>query len=194
MAAEKDSPKTLAQKIAQIMIDLEPIEKNGRVSFGQTKYNYISADMLFATLQKKVARAGIIVIPQITDYGFSPDGKLLLGKMVIRVENTDNPNDYREIPWLASASTSDDKGPNKIGTSGEKYALMRLFMISDEEDPDAEVYVDPQLRSAVAAALEADKEAAKELAARLGKGADEMTTEELEKTLAWLRKRAEKAS
>lgn len=191
MTTTKETAKTLVQRIAQVMIDLEPVEKTGRVAFGNTKYNYVKSETLFALLQKKLAKAGIVVIPRVEGFEYSPDGKVLNVRTGYRIENVDDPNDFRDVPWMGQAKCDDDKAANKAGTSSEKYFLMKLLLISDEEDPDGEVYVDndpdADMRREVASLMKADHDAA----ANLPKSAREMTHEELEKALPWLRRRAQ---
>lgn len=142
--------RNLYQRIADVQADLPPIEKGGRVNFGNTNYSYVSADALFALLQKRLATAGIVVIPMMDSVTASPGGdKNLLATMRFRVVNADDPTDCFEAPWCAQAPGNDDKGSSKAGTSGEKYFLMRLFLMSDEDDPDAETQ---EMRDAKAAA------------------------------------------
>lgn len=129
----------LFQRINSVMMALEAIDKTGENKFQH--YNFIKAETLFAALQKKLATAGIVVIPTIEKMEVSPGGDkspVLMATMKFRVVNADDPADFFEVPWMAQAGANDDKGANKCATSGMKYFLMRLFFISDEEDPDAE--------------------------------------------------------
>ncbi len=143
MTTEKAEAKArnIYQRIAGVMADLEPVEKTGENKF--QNYKFISAGMLFAVLQKKVAAAGIVVIPMMDPITLGPGttskgGEFITASLRFRVVNADNPEDFFEVPWQAQASAGDDKGANKCATSGMKYFLMRLFFVSDEDDPDAE--------------------------------------------------------
>lgn len=137
MSAETTKPLNIFQRINRVMAAMDPVDKTGRNDFH--KYNFIKAEVLFAALQKKLAEAGIVVVPTIDQVMPSPDGsKVLLASMRFHVINADDPADRVEIPWYAQGSAGDDKAIAKCVTSGMKYMLMRLFFISDEEDPDAE--------------------------------------------------------
>lgn len=137
--AQSENTRNLYQRIAGLMQHLDPVEKSGQVNFGSTRYSYVRADVLFATLQKKLADAGVVVVPSIESVQASPDGgKVLLAAMRFRLVNVDDPTDFLEVPWFAQGAAGDDKAVSKCGTSGMKYFLMKLLLMSDEEDPDAD--------------------------------------------------------
>lgn len=59
-------------------------------------------------------------------------------KNVTRFVNVDDPSDYIDVPTYSTGIDAGDKADGKAMTYGDKYALLKAFMIATGDDPDQE--------------------------------------------------------
>lgn len=136
-------PKTLAQKLVEVLADLGPVEKKSRNQhFG---YNYISEGQMMAELRQRLSSRGIFLFTSVESitptYG---DGKA--GVFVaVTTKHTfydATSNEKFEVGSAGVGWDSGDKGVYKAITGATKYALMKNFLVTDEvNDPEAGVQV-----------------------------------------------------
>lgn len=144
----------LWQKLAVITGDIGAIEKDGSYSGGQAggSYKFISQAQLVAKLRHELKKHRVVIEPsmvsattetitRVTEYNGRQVEKVsrrIVCEMEFRVVNGDDPTQHFTARWFGEAIDSGDKGTQKAATSAEKYFLMKLFKVSDQDDPDAE--------------------------------------------------------
>jgi hypothetical protein len=135
----------LYQKLAKVMADVGSVEKTGHNAFH--KYAFIEQGVLMAKLRPLLAEAGIVILPEITSVQYRKEGTVAQCAMAFTLVNADNPEErIGPLAWAAEGEDKGDKAVNKAGTSGHKYFLLKLFLVSDKDDPDAETTTEAPLR------------------------------------------------
>jgi hypothetical protein len=126
----------LWQKIAHVQATLGPIAKNKSTTTGP-KYDYVTAERVFSTLQARLGTIGIVIESEIVEQQTKPgNGEVNAYALRITVRNADTPSETTTCHWIAEARNNSDKGANGASTIGLKYFLLRLFLSSDEKDPE----------------------------------------------------------
>lgn len=138
----------LYQKIAKITGEIDGVAKTGKNSV--QNYAFIEQAMIVAILRTKLSENNLVIREQVTkwsvewkegykdDYGKTKGrGTKALLDLTYIVTDGDDPTVSFSDPWVAEADDTSDKAINKALTAGEKTYLMKLFKISDKDDPDA---------------------------------------------------------
>lgn len=134
-----DSTRNIYQRIMAITGEMGKMLKTGTNDF--QKYKFQEASVLTATLKPLFVKHGVAFIPEILENTARNDGTKMTtvtAKMRLTFVNVDDPADRIEQLWYGEGGDTGDKAMNKAGTSGVKYALMKMFFVSDKDDPDAE--------------------------------------------------------
>src|SRR5258708_5918122 len=97
MTAESQPVRTLAQRIAAIMGELDAVQKSGKTNYGD-KFAYHTAADIFSVLQKKMATHGVVVVPCFVSAEPGPfetkgGSPILQATMHFQLINADNPTD-----------------------------------------------------------------------------------------------------
>lgn len=131
----------LYQKLAKIMGEVDKIEKTGKNS--QQGYDFVEQAVVLATLRPKLAEHNIVIVPTVTNHEIerftNTKGTTVFHTVLstkYRVVNGDNPTEDIEAEWRGEALDYSDKAVNKAMTASQKYFLMKLFNVSDKDDPD----------------------------------------------------------
>jgi hypothetical protein len=134
-------PRTLYQRLCAIMADLGAIPKTG-INQGQGNYRFIESAEMMAILRPRFAEHGVVLLPEVLSHTVSrPEQSRQVYVTVslrITLVNADLPEDRVSLLWLAEAADVGDKAINKAITAGVKYALLKLLLLSDREEPDAD--------------------------------------------------------
>ena len=108
-------------------------------------YAFIEQAVIAAKLRPMLAEYGLVILPAMTacqqESRTTAKGTTIthtLARTAFTLVNADNPAEAITLDWWGECDDSGDKGVNKTGTSAAKYFLMKLFLISDRDDPDAE--------------------------------------------------------
>jgi hypothetical protein len=140
--------KRLAAKLVEVMAAVKRIPKNGYNDFH--KYHYaLEADILEA-LRDELATRNVLLIPSVT--GRSRDQVGEKGQVVTHLDmaftflDADTGEEITRA-WLGAGADKEDKGAYKAMTGGEKYFLLKTFMIPTGDDPEAEGQQTPQART-----------------------------------------------
>lgn len=132
-----DKAKLFA-KMAKVMGELARIPKNGH----NNHFNYdfaIDADVSDA-IRSKLAENGIAFFASMVDCAQSEVG----GKSVRTIATFEftfactETGESMTCRWSGESIGSDDKGVNKASTAALKYFLLKTFIISTGDDPDAD--------------------------------------------------------
>lgn len=141
--------KNLYQKLLAITEEIGKITKTGRNT--TQGYNFIEQAQVVAEVRVQLAKHGVMIIPETTDRRMTTftnaKGTTMIHANVTSrytLVNADNPEDRMICDWDAGeALDTSDKATNKATTASHKYFLMKLFNISDKDDPDSESPVAP---------------------------------------------------
>lgn len=144
MATEAPT-RNIYQKLNSVMAEVGTLPKTGRNT--NQNYAFIEQAYMMAVLRPLFVTHGLVILPEIisTDWHQAEGAKQTTARCQMRftLVNADNPAEKLECLWAAEGADMGDKGVNKAGTSGEKYWLMKMLMLSDKDDPDAESPQEP---------------------------------------------------
>lgn len=141
--AASNPTKNLYQKLLAITEEIGKIDKTGRNQ--QQGYAFIEQAQVVAEVRVQLAKHGVMIIPettnralnQVTSSKGTPMTQAIVASRYTLV-NADDPTDRMVCEWDAGeALDTSDKATNKAVTASDKYFKMKLFNISDKDDPDA---------------------------------------------------------
>jgi hypothetical protein len=149
----------LYEKINKIMGEVESIKKDGKVAFGNTKYNFLSEAKTTEIFKAKFVEYNLVLLPTtviedvhvIRSTGKDGNEKvnyLTHGKYSYRLINAENPEEYIDLMSTGQGYDSADKGSGKASSTAYKYLNWRAFAVPSNDDPDnvssAEHLYDPE--------------------------------------------------
>lgn len=132
-------PKSLAKKLSEVMAAVERIPKHGRNTFHN--YDYATEADIVAAIRGELSKRSVILLPAITGRSREPVGEKGSVLTHLDMEFTFIDGDSGEMitrPWLGVGSDKDDKAGYKAMTGGEKYFLLKTFLIPTGDDPEQE--------------------------------------------------------
>ena len=124
----------LYEKINAIMENVESLQKDGRVAFGTTKYNYLSEAKTTAEMRKQLVKYKLVALPIHAEE--SKEGSVTHGLYTYRLLNAENPEEYIDLMVGGQGHDSADKGSGKASSYAYKYLMWRTFAIPSNDDPD----------------------------------------------------------
>ncbi len=122
------------EKINAIMESVESLQKDGKVAFGSTKYNYLSEAKTTAEMRKQLIKHKLVLLPILAEE--TKEGSVTKGMYTYRLINAENPEEYEDIMAGGQGHDSADKGSGKASSYAYKYLLWRTFAIPSNDDPD----------------------------------------------------------
>jgi hypothetical protein len=140
--------KNLYQRLLEITLEIGKIEKTGRNQ--QQGYAFIEQSQVVAELRPLLHKYGVMIMPETLSRtverfdvtrGNGKPGVDVHAHVISQytIVNADKPDDYMICRWDAGeALDTSDKASNKAVTASNKSFLMKLFNISDKDDPDQE--------------------------------------------------------
>jgi hypothetical protein len=132
-----DTKKSLVRKLAEVMAVVERIPKRGRNDFH--KYDYATEADIAATVRKELASRHVMLIPAIVGESRHPVGDKGSVLTVIEMEMEFLDGETGESikkPWRGYGTDKEDKGGYKAMTGGEKYFLLKTFLMPTGDDPE----------------------------------------------------------
>lgn len=128
----------LYQKLLKITDEIGKIEKTGKNT--TQNYNFIEAAEVTVQVKKMLVEHGVLILPSATNQQIIQKEKGVKATLDINytIIDAENPTERMELSWVGEGDDSLDKATQKAGTSAHKYFLMKLFNISDKDDPDAD--------------------------------------------------------
>ena len=122
------------QKMLEVMKNIEYLNKDDAVAFGNTKYKAMSEEKVTMTVRKELIKQGLVVFP--IEQSVMKDGNITTTNTTYKMVNTENPEEYVILASSGQGSDTQDKGVGKAMTYSFKYMLLRTFAIPTGEDPD----------------------------------------------------------
>ncbi len=139
--AVRDSERgpSLVTKLAEVMAAVERIPKRGRNDFH--KYDYATEADIVSTVRQELASRHVMLIPEVGAVRREPVGDK--GSVLTTLEMTftfldGESSDSITRKWVGCGSDKDDKGIYKAMTGGEKYFLLKTFLMPTGDDPERE--------------------------------------------------------
>ncbi len=146
------SALNIHQRMAAITAELQTVAKNLNVETGKGKgYKAVSERDVIDAVKPLEAKHGVYSYPasrHVLESAALESESEWNGKVtkkttfferietVYRFVNTDDPTDFIETTTFAEGIDSQDKGSGKAMTYADKYALMKAYKISTDDDPD----------------------------------------------------------
>lgn len=127
------SKTQLYKKIHEVMKDVEYLQKDDKVEFGQTKYKAISEEKVTSTVRASLIKNGLVIIPSEQEH--SREGTLSTVNTKYRIIDIET-GEYEIAVSSGTGADTQDKGVGKAMTYSYKYLLLRTFAIPTGEDPD----------------------------------------------------------
>lgn len=127
-----DTTASLARKLAEVMAAVGRIPKRGYNE--HFKYQFVLEADVLDVVRKELSDRKIILIPQILSVERTGAN---LTQIAMRFTFMDGETlETIDYSWFAQGQDTQDKGISKAATSGEKYFLLKAFLIPTGDDPD----------------------------------------------------------
>lgn len=140
-------PKHLIAKLAEIVTEIDHVEKSGRNDF--QKYNYVKAADVAWLVRKALSERNIYLVTdviEIRNYEIpAREGVMQAVDVKVQFSFFDGDAPATQPVVLHAYGTGTDKGDKavyKAMTGALKYGLRHAFLIPDESDPEADTAVD----------------------------------------------------
>lgn len=127
------SKAQLYKKIHEVMKEVEYLQKDDKVEFGQTKYKAISEEKVTTAVRASLIKNGLIIIPAEQEH--SREGTLSTVNVKYKIIDTET-GEFEIAVSSGTGADTQDKGVGKAMTYSYKYLLLRTFAIPTGEDPD----------------------------------------------------------
>jgi hypothetical protein len=144
MAPRGPSPLKLLLKLADIMSDLNWVEKRGRNA--HFNYDYATESDILAAIRPRLAEKKIFVQTLIEDETITPSGKATnAGVPIMRhrvqllvIFHDAESGETLDVIGVGYSLDDSDKGFYKAYTGAVKYVFSKTFLVSTGDDPEAE--------------------------------------------------------
>lgn len=123
----------LYKKIHQVMDAVQYLEKDSKISFGNTNYRALSEEKVTTTVREKLIEFKLIIIP--VEQSIDRENILTTVNTKYKIIDTET-GESEIISSSGQGSDTQDKGAGKAMTYGYKYLLLRTFAIPTGEDSD----------------------------------------------------------
>jgi len=139
------SERVILIALNKVMQEVGYVQKQSKVQYGNTKYNYASEAELLATLRPSMVAVGLVFVPSVhsiiprgSDGNTYVEMKYMLGHISGAVWP------YELKAWGCGGDKG-DKGLYKAITGANKYMLFKLFQIETGNDPVFPAGDDPEV-------------------------------------------------
>lgn len=146
--------KTLIAKLAEIMAEIDHVEKRGRNQFHN--YNYVkAADLANAVRQKLAVRQVVMMsdVVNVRNYETKDRKDQIMYGVDLTVKYTFYDGESEQtvaFHGYGSGLDAGDKASYKAQTGALKYALRNAFLVPDESDPEADSKTDEKMEGKAA--------------------------------------------
>ena len=124
----------LYEKINLIMADVKSLQKDGRVAYKNTNYNFLSEAKTTEKFHEAFTKVKVALLPIKAEE--TKEGTLTRGCYTYRLIDCENPEDFIDLQAWGQGQDSGDKGSGKASSYAYKYLLWRTFAIPSNDDPD----------------------------------------------------------
>ena len=127
----------LITKLAAIMAAIERIPKRGHNDFHH--YDYATEADIVSAIRHELASRHVMLLPAITGTSREAVGEKGSVLTTLTMEFTFVDGETGETitrPWVGAGTDKEDKGAYKAMTGGEKYFLLKTFLIPTGDDPE----------------------------------------------------------
>jgi hypothetical protein len=121
------------KKIHAVMKDVEYLQKDDKVSFGNTSYKAISEEKVTQSVRSAMLKHGLVIIP--IEQEHSKEGTLTSVNVKYQIVDVDT-GDFIIAVSSGTGADTQDKGVGKAMTYAYKYLMLRTFAIPTGDDPD----------------------------------------------------------
>ena len=132
----------VAAKIAEVMQNVDYLQKDGRVAYGSTRYSYLSEEKITSEMREAMLKAGLVIYPARMEVVNQQDVSTKTGQarvvnilITYRVQDVES-EEFIEVQALGEGMDAGDKAVYKAMTGAFKYAQRQTFMIPTGDDPD----------------------------------------------------------
>jgi len=134
--------KMIASKMAAVMADTAPVEKNGVNS--QQGFKFRSIDDTVHSVRKALVKHGVAVVPSTMDTQLSTyqtKSGMVMNVATVTVDYTFFAEDGSSVTatMVGQAADSGDKAVSKALSMAFKYLCFQTFLCGTDGDPDSEV-------------------------------------------------------
>lgn len=139
LAAPGTAPKSLIAKLAEVMAVVERVPKRGRNDFH--KYDYATESDIVATVRQELAARHVMLFPSILDITrehVGDKGQVLTTITMGFLFKDGETGEEIARSWAGAGTDKEDKGLYKAMTGGEKYFLLKTFLMPTGDDPERE--------------------------------------------------------
>lgn len=132
--------KSLVQKLAEVMGEVERVAKSGRNEFH--RYDYATEADIVASVRGGMAARGVMLIPSIekiewTERAMSGKAPMKIATLTVKFTFLDGDSEQKiEFFGMGQGEDASDKAIYKAMTGAEKYALLKTFLIPTGDDPE----------------------------------------------------------
>jgi hypothetical protein len=133
------APRALVCKLAEVMAAVARIPKHGHNDFHN--YDYATEADIVAAIRLELAQRHVMLLPAITAMdrvAVGEKGSVLTSLTMAFTFYDGDSGETLTRPWLGAGTDKEDKGAYKAMTGGEKYFLLKTFLIPTGDDPEAE--------------------------------------------------------
>lgn len=135
------------EKISQISAEIEYLQKDDKVGFGNNSYKAISIEKVMTAVADKMNKYGVVIYPVEQEYSrkdeevIAKDGTLKFNRISdvnVKYEVVNIHNPAEKIITVSSGTGVDtqDKGIGKAMTYAYKNMIIKLFAIATGDDTD----------------------------------------------------------
>ena len=140
--------KTLVQKLAEVMGEVERVAKRGRNDFH--KYDYATESDILSAVREHMAKHSLMLVPSVEDIQWRSDSNCLLKvrftvydgdpvpKLSVSTDTVWSQMEALSFIVYGEGQDKGDKATYKAMTGATKYALLKLFKIPTGDDPEHE--------------------------------------------------------
>ena len=136
-APSNGARKSLVTKLAEVMAAVERVPKRGRNDFHG--YNYATEADIADSIRRELAQRHVILLPGIDSIHREPVGEkgsvLTTLSMTFTFLDGDTGEELKRV-WMGAGTDKEDKGLYKAMTGGEKYFLLKTFLMPTGDDPE----------------------------------------------------------
>lgn len=125
----------IATALNAVMSEVTYVQKGGEVSFGKTKYSYMSEADLLEVVRPVMVKYGLVILPSCDEV--TKTGNMTTVKMTYTIAHRSGAVWPFKMSMWGQGVDSGDKGIYKAITGANKYYIYKLFNLPTGDDPES---------------------------------------------------------